>query len=299
MSRIEDEHEEFKRRFQHTLNSHGYSFMYAVVSAAHDAFDAHTSKWLFEVTEFPVEVQGRGTRIDLILKHQSMPIFLVGECKRANPAYSDWCFVRAPYTMRHENSGAVVFDRIQVVNDNPSNFSFGNMPHVAVTKQYGLGEIYHIAIEVKSNKKGDANAGRSDAIEGAAGQVCLGLNGYIHTLHSNSQIWKAESKAYVLPVILTTADLWVSSADLKETDLLTGEIDTSASDLTKADWVLYQYHMAPGLKYGTLGIGIGPTEKEVDTLGKIMQHRYIRTIFIVNAGAIAKFLQWSSKFDFD
>lgn len=85
-------HEErIRDDFQETLNRHGYSFQHSVIKIADELFShpRRRSAWRFMVSEFPVEVQEQGTRIDFILKHRSMPTYMLAECKRANPAVSN------------------------------------------------------------------------------------------------------------------------------------------------------------------------------------------------------------------
>jgi hypothetical protein len=57
------------------------------------------SRWLFEVAEFPVNVNGADTRIDFVLHAKSAwghhSTYLVCECKRPNPALGEWAFMRS------------------------------------------------------------------------------------------------------------------------------------------------------------------------------------------------------------
>src|SRR4030043_1645904 len=92
--------------FEKTLNRHGYGFQYSVLKKAKQLFEDGRSPWIFEPSEFPVSVQGRDVHIDFILRwyrkgmtlaEYSIPVYLVAECKRADPALKYWCFARAPY----------------------------------------------------------------------------------------------------------------------------------------------------------------------------------------------------------
>ena len=102
MSQPDDTTALVEKGFAEILNRHGYGFQYAVLKQAHILADSRDSSWRFIASEFPVRVQGFDTRIDFILKRATDNIFdqhffLIAECKRANPAYSNWCFARAPY----------------------------------------------------------------------------------------------------------------------------------------------------------------------------------------------------------
>src|SRR5579872_5212238 len=96
----EGQQEHLQRVFENRLNRHGYSFQYAVINKAKEAFEQGASAWGFMVAEFPVQSPEKDTRIDFILKHTRNPIHMVAECKRANPALSNWCFVKAPFVQR-------------------------------------------------------------------------------------------------------------------------------------------------------------------------------------------------------
>lgn len=82
---------------QKKLNFHGYGFQYAVLRFSEELFRQKISSWIFRWSEFPVQVNNVDTRIDFILENTQNGIFIVAECKRVNPAYSNWCFVKTPY----------------------------------------------------------------------------------------------------------------------------------------------------------------------------------------------------------
>lgn len=106
--------EQVRNSFQRALNRHGYGFQFSVLKIAEQLAkkvdEDERSKWNFLFSEVPVQVQGFGTRIDFVLsKSRSSPssrlFYLVCECKRANPALSNWCFIRAPRTHRNQPKG--------------------------------------------------------------------------------------------------------------------------------------------------------------------------------------------------
>src|SRR5262249_8923505 len=77
---------------------HGYGFQYAVLAAAERLFKPGLgSPWRHPVAEFPVEINHVHSHVDIILEHYRRPMMMVGECKRANPALRNWCFLRAPF----------------------------------------------------------------------------------------------------------------------------------------------------------------------------------------------------------
>ena len=83
---------------QKRLDQHGYGFQYALIRHLREK----GLSWYLQATEFPVEVGEKHTRIDFVLKYGSRNVYLVAECKRANPALSNWCFIRAPKESQRE-----------------------------------------------------------------------------------------------------------------------------------------------------------------------------------------------------
>lgn len=78
--------------YRNTLNRHGYAFQNSVIEFMRDLRQQRRSEWEFEAEEFPVRVQEMTTRIDFVFLKARPPVYLVGECKRVNPAFSNWCF---------------------------------------------------------------------------------------------------------------------------------------------------------------------------------------------------------------
>jgi hypothetical protein len=137
------------------LDRFGYGFQYAIVQAARSLFESKRSPWRIPVTEFPVEVKGQGTRVDIIFEHFQGGKYLVCECKRTNPKLSDWCFLRLPRFF-DSHADLSLFEVVQ--ND-------GQEVKAALSQPGNPGEIFHIAQEVKSQKKGDETGRGRGVIE--------------------------------------------------------------------------------------------------------------------------------------
>jgi hypothetical protein len=287
----EPEADEIRNCFQNALNRHGYGFQYAVIKRAAELIK-YSSRWIPAVAEFPVPL-GDGTKIDFILRDLAFNTrtTLVCECKRVNEAFGRWCFVRAPFT--HSALGrdpSVIMDSIEFSTREDGR-------RVRVSHKHGvfLDRAYSVGLVVKDNNaKGDAQPRRGtneDAIEEAATQVLRGSNGYIETLSQHPKLLGEGQPHIVLPVIFTTATLWVSDANLSDADLLSGKIDIAKSDFKSAPWLWYQYHTSPALKYSTR------REQEATELEEMLEFEYIRTIVIVGRGGIDDFLMTTSQRD--
>lgn len=274
---------QIKSKLEEKLNQHGYGFQYSVLEYIKQLHAKKQSPWLFEAAEFPSEVQGKGTRIDFILKFKNARIFILAECKRVNPKFSNWCFVKAPYVRCNRSSESYFVDHVEFNQYDPHNVC-------KVTGQRFKSWIseeraYHIGLVIKSQStKGESGKSENDAIEQAATQICRGLNGLIELLPKRPQLIKAEIT--FLPVIFTTATLYTCDCKLNLSDIKDGKLDLSDEELTQKDWVFYQYNISPGIKHSS------KPEQISDEFANILDYDYVRTIPIVTPKGIANFLSY-------
>lgn len=274
--------------FRDTLNSHGYGFHYSVLKRVQELRAEGKSSWVFEAAEVPVSVGAEDTRIDFILKrHPGPPFYLLAECKRSNPAISNWCFARAPYVHRNRYAAAepLLLERLYPpANGRPSKSYCFPFRATAGTNPC------HIAFDVKSKQKGDRHDSGRGAIEKAASQIMRGLNGFVNLLPDHPGMLKEQPTAF-LPVIFTTAKLWLSDVDLASADLLSGEVDLTAAELRRVKWVAYHYHLTQGIKHSRW------RGNEPEEIPALMDLDFIRTIFIVSADGVDEFLSWTNAID--
>ena len=287
----EKQEKQLKDSFQKVLNTHGFGFQYAVIEAAGNLYRCQKSAWFFEVTEFPVSVQGESTHIDFILNrrqldapHNGKSCLLIAECKRVNPALSNWCFVRAPYTKSTGLSNCLILEGINESEGATINRFFSSTRIIPTSTN----NFFHIDFEIRSNETGESFSKGRGAIKEAIAQVLRGLNGFIE-FSKNNYFWLSKSKnTYFLPVIFTTAELWTSDCDLSLASLEKGNIDFSSADLTPRPWIYFQYNQSPSLKHSFL-----KPSGSFD-LSTVMENEFTRTIAIVNQSGIEDFLTQSS-----
>lgn len=293
-----DDPDKVKHAFEHALNRHGYSFQYSVIQKLMQLFDDHISPCSFECAEFPVAVQGRDTRIDFILRagafefgryhYQPTPFYIVAECKRANPALSNWCFARAPHVRRSQQRHTFIVEQLshELVGDTPEYRSSG------AALSTSSDELYHIGFEVRSAHEGDNKGDSRGAIENAATQVCRGLNGLVEYLrHAPSCIRQdGDPCAVIMPVIFTTARLFTTNVDLSSADIANGNLSLSTSQLQSRKWLAFQYNLSVGLKHT-----LDPQERSLE-LFRALTAEYARSIPIISPTGIEDFF---STFDFN
>lgn len=286
--------EQFANTFANTFNRHGFGFQYSVINLAialhekRDLDEKRVSAFYFEASEFPVEVKGNSTKIDIILARGTVgnlhdyPLNLICECKRADPALSNWCFASAPFTRRSQLNG----ERERAIIE--SIWRESGSCYTGARTTFPI-KAYHLAFEIKSDMKGDGKGSNKSAIEDAAGQVSRGLNGFIEAITRNPILIKKYNKLDLLPVIFTTAQLYVTDIDISQADIQTGKLSLSASDVKSVSWLYYQYPISPGLRH------IIQRNADPKSISDVLKYEYVRTIAIVNPNGIEEFLKEMSE----
>ena len=262
------------------LNSHGHPFQESVASAIKRLNTR--SSWFPLALEFPVQVQGQGTRIDIVLTNLARTVHLVCECKRANPALANWCFARSSNGPESTMSD---YARLDVLSRDPQNQIRASWRELTQAK-----EPYEFAIEVRTTlQEEDTGKGRGQ-IEEAATQVCRGLNGLINSFASRGLPRPGEGDLFFLPVIITTANLWITETEINSASLKTGEIQDDLFP-NATSWLWYDYPQSPGIMHS-----VRHTTIEHD-LSKLLYSQFVRTLAIVTPEGLSDFLSasmWSN-----
>lgn len=204
-------------------------------------------------------------------------LIMQAECKRINPVYSDWCFVKSPFINRNQSENDKIFILESLLRDDDIILNF-------VLEKFRVNEDYHTGFSVKKSKSGASTGETGQAIEDASTQVLRGLNGFIETMNKENWVWSKSYRASFLPVIFTTAELFVSDTDISRVDLQTGEVILSKDEVKSVPCLYFQYSMSPGLKH------LVGSEKEVTDLSSLLISDYVRTIPIVSATGVEDFL---------
>lgn len=274
----------------HSINVHGYAFHYAVLKAAQNYFEEKVSPWVFEVAEFPVLNRSTPLHIDFILRNKLEQSYFIAECKRCDPAISNWCFIKAPYVSRGTSSGRERLVREIVFKKRDTNIVRTGLQWIDRSS-----DIYRLPFELKSNNKGEGFYGRGQ-INDAITQVLRGFNGMIEFAvnemkRGNLSFFKEDLLGNIyasfLPVVFTTAKLWVCDYNISDADLKSGTVDLGDANLEERKWLFYQYAQSPDLKHPYSVAGL-----ESD-LSDFLYSAYTRTIPVVNADGIREFLSSS------
>lgn len=264
--------------FRKTLNSHGHSFQRRIWRSLKELPEARA--WRREVYEFPVALNGISTSIDMIAAWSGSPLLLVIECKRANPATASWCFARGPIEERRP-----IFQVLRQPHP-------GSSAEVVQTRSPAA-TCYSVGLEVKTGQPGDPGQPGRGAIEDAVTQVLRGMGGLmagyrpsVLNHYIDGSPVDAPAEVRIVPVIVTTARLWVTEAELEEAGAADGELSAMSVAVAPKPWLLYRYAISPALQvsgYNFLG-GHYRTFQEVRDL------QFARTVAIVSAEGLGDFL---------
>ena len=262
--------------FRKALDQHGYSFQYAVLRIVNELHKVN-SPWFPVVPEFGVEAKGRDTRIDFVLGTRTARLFLVCECKRANPATANWCFAQADWPDKEHHKAKTT---AAALRRTPEGHPRINQANVLYAEQG-----YQVALQVRTSETGEASgSGRGD-IEEASTQVCRGLNGLLDFFSTRDDLLPHGTTAWFVPVVFTTAALWTSTVDLGSSDIATGRLPAGDLGLVRKDWLWLDYPQSPGIKHSLLHDPVVPR-----SLRDIFYAEGLRRVAIVSPTGIEPFL---------
>jgi hypothetical protein len=271
------------------LNIHGYAFQFSVVERMHELRQKGKTLWDLEATEIPVSLRGSHTHVDFVgsrlydYNGNNDRFFLVAECKKADPATANWCFAQVPRHSQFDFGTYIQFDQVVVRR--------GDMAHlVGISKMTTDRPIMGLGLEHKTGAKGDG-IGSTDrsAINSAIAQVLRGASGYMNYLANGGRATRKfeEAQPYVfIPVIFTTANLFVTENDLSKADLSTGELSKGTTNAKPVDWIWFNYNRSLQLSSELPHISIS------ESTGSKYFYDFTRTIAIVGATGVDNFLEY-------
>ena len=262
------------------LSGHGHAFQYAVLRRAEEFSQRAHSTWVFEAAEFPVGGPQNTIHIDFILRARHRSVYLVAECKRADPARANWCFVKAPFTRRNAYENELVF---QEVAYRPANIVYSR----PCTKTASLASC-HLGFELRTSSHGEGTSGGGSAIKDATTQVLRAVNGLVdHLFPGSATPVREEGSTLFMPVILTTARLWVVDGDLSTADLATGRLPEDWGSLKSVEWLWFSHNQSPALRHQLPS----PTTTGGFDISSALHAEYTRSIAVVGREGIDAFLQ--------
>jgi hypothetical protein len=271
--------EEISNSLTEILNIHGYSFQYAVIQRAKALFDNKSSNWRFVGAEIPVTINGQVIHVDFVFKHKTANIFLIGECKRAEPSRANWCFVRAPFTFSNLMTGFTFFDLIR-------HDGMSERVEYGCLESFADKSIYHLGFELKTGLKGDGIGGVKSNINSAISQVLRGSSGYINSIFKSHKIRNISPNTnyYFVPVIFTTAKIFSSENNIGVAKIEDGLLQKNSLQVSQNSWIWFNHNRSDELKHSL-------PHSAIDDIYQKDSKEYIRSIAIVSADGIDNFFK--------
>ncbi len=267
------------------LNEHGFLFQEKCAEVLQH--NARKTKWGVLTKEYPISTKAKDTRIDIVLKDTSSSrhqIYAIVECKRVNPTRGYWLFGNPLGTYSQP-----LLISLRAGYSRSGNYSV----HYAQLKlplddiATDLIDNWWLEISKKGKQKYDASP---DPIEKAFTQVCIGVSGMAQEQEIQCRKNPEELSAVFIPVIITTAPLYVATYELKDVDLASGRINRDkiyfgprGQEPESYDWLLIDYGASRSLSPEGLDEhveGISPVE---------LEEYHKRSIFVVNSEHIVNF----------
>jgi hypothetical protein len=267
--------------FRASLNEQGHGFHHSLARHIQGLQEKGLVAWRVEAVEFPVELRGRPTHIDCVLRHRragAIDLRIVAECKRANPALSSWCFIRRSPESRHGRH--VYAEQVRTTNE-------GN--YARAVDLWPSDRVYDVALPIRNRtERGDAAGEGRDVIDKAVTQAMTGLSGLLEFIAPRRFLLSGRTEGHfarLLPVVFTTARLWTTDAALSDSDLLTGNV--AATPLTERTWIWLEHVLSPGLRHGL------PSDESAlrrEDLQDYLRLDYTRQVAVVTAAGVQEFL---------
>jgi hypothetical protein len=276
------------------LNANGHGFQAKVHRICAEAA-ANGSAWVPIAAEFPVAVQSKTSRVDLVLRHATEPLILSLECKRTDPNRSTWCFGHLPGMLHPSASNEVLVDGVRYINPPRGK----DLPY-GVYRAFGFRglDVGNLATHVayvlpRADAPGDGDAPSANvrvAIEDACTQSALGANGLISHWDRNLG-WGSRDGDYqrcwkVIPVVVTTAPLSRFHVTTDAVDLESGCVPLEAIVATTTNWVFHQYPVSPHIQFPNRWNG------DVVDLAIAGSSTLVRTIPVVHIASLLAMLDF-------
>ena len=256
------------------LNEQGYLFQERCCDILRRA-ERHT-EWVVKGYDYPVSLKDRETKVDIVLERQSNPgdpvLFAVVKCKRADPDYEHWLFGAPGLPSGHFVCSLTTLEQTAQI---PRSF-----PRVRVSRLQFQIDTYGAEnwTEVKKRPRATGKIPSSQTIEDAFHQVLTGVGGLVHDRFINP--WRPDPfEVSVIPIVITTANLYVAHYDIRDVEERTGKIardkvlfGPKGQDPEQKGWVFVDYSVGDSL-----------------TSSEMLDQPKQRSIFVVNAEYIQSF----------
>lgn len=243
----------------HALNIHGVFFERACVNLIGNA-----SNWRVISTNYPVEFpppngpwRGKESSLDIWTRREdeSHVVDAFIECKKANPEFVNWIFFERTATSDPSQPGIVRIDNMQAEGTSPTWSTSTGIADIttSTTVATDAREVRGDYVNYHGGKKTKTS---NASIQDAAYQVALATRALIN--EESRLLDKARGsreypappwrRKYYVPVICTTARLYIAKFDPKTVNIKSGEIDLDQATLAPTSDILFEYPLPKHLQ---------------------------------------------------
>jgi len=266
------------------LNEQGYLFQETCEHTLKNR--EKQTEWEVKASEYPVSLEGQDTKVDIVLHlkaQSSLELYALVECKRADPAYVYWVFGT------HGRFGDALcstlgFECREIRSGQPYQVN-------RLLEQLHFNVITDDAINwLEAKRDSNRRVSTPQNIENAFVQVLKGVGGFAQEQLDQRRKGSTLFKTFFVPVVVTTASLYVASYKPRDVDLSTGKIGKDkvffgpqGQPAEEEQWVLVDY-----------GVGENVTPKPIPESyqgvdpAELQKHK-IRSIFVVNSKSLVNF----------
>ena len=265
------------------LNEQGYLFQ----EACKHTLKARekSTEWEVKASEYPVSLEEQDTKVDIVLrsKQSSPELYALVECKRADPAYIYWVF-GTHGAFGDALCSTLGFECRQITSGQPYQaYRLLEQLHFRMT-------TYDAINWLEAKRGSNRRVSTPQNIENAFVQVLKGVGGFAQEQLDQRRKGSTLFKTFFVPVVVTTASLYVAYYKPGDVDLSTGKIGKDkvlfgpqGQPAEEEPWVLVDYGV--GENVATKPIpesyhGVDPNE---------LQKHKIRSIFVVNSKSLVRF----------
>ena len=267
------------------LNEQGYLFQEACEHALKKNEEA--TGWEVKASEYPVSLEGQDTKVDIVLRSKipsSPELYALVECKRADPSYVYWLFGAPGLPCGEALCSTLGFECRETRSDRPYQAS-------RLLTQLHFKVLTYEAKSWLEARKGSGKRGSTPQnIENAFGQVLKGVAGFAQEQLDQRRKSCTLFKTFFIPIVVTTASLYVAYYELRNIDLSMGKISKDkvlfgpqGQPAEEEPWVLVDYGVGENVAPKPIPEsyhGVDPTE---------LQKHKIRSIFVVNSKSLVDF----------
>jgi hypothetical protein len=279
--------DERSQSLRNSFDVHGFGFQYAVIERIESLDRTWHFGWEFIGAELPTSLKvGEEIHADFIFFSGLSRTYLVGECKRVDPALAQWCFAKSRYTTGR-GPAPPILDELYFPNESQDKIRLRPLRLLGQSQK-----SYQVGTSVKDNsKKGDGiGLDRRKEISQPVTQVLRAANGFIELCRDNPRIVRLTSgnskPVRILPVVFTTATLAESPDDLAIADLASGKLPQSVT-FSPVSWLWFEHGLNKSLQAAIEGRLVA---EEMDDWPNYFLRSAMRSVAIVNANGIASFL---------